>query len=54
LEKLAKNAGAMTASIEDARRRTRAVTKKLKGMETLEPLHANRLLALEEEEGASI
>jgi DNA recombination protein RmuC len=54
LEKLAKNAGAMTASIEDARRRTRAVTKKLKGMETLEPLHANRLLALEEEKGASI
>jgi DNA recombination protein RmuC len=46
LERLAKNAGTMTRTIEDARRRTRAVTRKLKGMETLQPEHAEALLEL--------
>ena len=56
LDKLAKNAGTMSRTIDDARRRTRAVTRKLKGMETLAPDDAEVLLGLtesEEHEGAS-
>ncbi len=44
LERLAKNAGTLSRTIEDARRRTRAVTRKLRGMETLAPDRADELL----------
>lgn len=44
LERLAKNAGSMSKTIEDARRRTRVVTKKLRGMEILAPEQAEALL----------
>ena len=57
LDKLAKNAGTMSRTIEDARRRTRAVTRKLRGMETLAPKAAEALLDLEDasrEDSASV
>ena len=55
LDKLAKNAGTMSRTIEDARRRTRAVTHKLKGLETLAPEQAEAMLdlAVSETEGES-
>ena len=40
----------MTSSIEEARKRTRVVTKKLKGLEMLEEEKAAALLAFEEVE----
>jgi len=48
LEKLARSAGTMGRTIEDARRRTRAVGRKLRDVETLGPLEAEELLAIEE------
>ena len=47
LERLAKNAGAMASSIEEARRRTRVVRTKLGGIEALEDDQAREILALE-------
>ncbi|MDE2007430.1 MAG: DNA recombination protein RmuC [Rhodospirillales bacterium] len=47
LERLAKNAGTMTNTIEDARRRTRAVTRKLRGVEAMEAEAAEQLLELD-------
>ena len=47
MERLSKTAGSMTKTIEDARRRTRVVVKKLKGMETLQPDQAEALLELD-------
>jgi DNA recombination protein RmuC len=46
LEKLSRTAGTMTRTIEDARRRTRSVGRKLKDMETMRPDHAEALLEL--------
>ena len=57
MERLSKTAGTMTRTIEDARRRTRVVVKKLRGMETLQPEHADALLELGrevEEEGEEV
>jgi DNA recombination protein RmuC len=48
LEKLARSAGAMGRTIEDARRRTRVVTKKLRDIETLGPVQAEAMLEIEE------
>ena len=48
LEKLARSAGTMGRTIEDARRRTRAVGRKLRDVETLGPVEAEELLAIEE------
>ncbi len=50
LEKLSKTAGTMGRTIEEARKRTRVVTKKLRGMEVLEETRAEALLGFEEEE----
>ena len=50
LEKLARSAGAMGKTIDDARRRTRAVGRKLKDVELLGPEQADELLALQDEE----
>ena len=49
LERLAKNAGTMTNTIEAARRRTRAVGRALRGVEAVEGAPAERLLELEPE-----
>jgi DNA recombination protein RmuC len=49
LEKLARGAGTMTKTIEDARRRTRAVGRKLREVELLGPGEADAVLALEED-----
>ena len=46
LDKLAKTAGVMSQTIEDARVRTRVVTRKLRGMETLPAEQAAGLLEL--------
>lgn len=46
LEKLSKNAGTMSKTIEDARRRTRAVGRKLRGVEELDAISADTLLEL--------
>jgi DNA recombination protein RmuC len=46
LEKLSKTAGTMATTIEDARRRTRVVGRRLREMETLEPERAEALLNL--------
>ena len=46
LEKLSKNAGMMSKTIDDARTRTRVVTKKLRSMETLDVQRAETLLEL--------
>jgi DNA recombination protein RmuC len=48
LEKLARSAGAMGRTIDEARRRTRVVSRKLRDVETLGPGQAEELLALEE------
>ena len=47
LERLSKNAGTMSKTIEDARRRTRAVGRTLRGVEALDAVSAERLLELE-------
>lgn len=49
LEKLSRNAGAMGKTIEDARRRTRAVGRKLQEIELPGPTQAEALLDLEED-----
>lgn len=49
LQRLAKQAGAMGNTIDDALRRTRAVDRKLKGVEALAPEAAREILGLEEE-----
>jgi DNA recombination protein RmuC len=46
LEKLSRNAGAMSRTIEDARRRTRIVGRKLREMETMRPERAAEVLEL--------
>jgi DNA recombination protein RmuC len=48
LEKLSRTAGTMSRTIEDARRRTRAVARKLRGIETMRPDHADALLEIGE------
>jgi DNA recombination protein RmuC len=48
LERLARSAGAMGRTIEDARRRTRVVARKLADIETLGPAQAEEILAIEE------
>ena len=47
LERLSKNAGTMSKTIDDARRRTRAVSRKLRGVEELDAAAADRLLDLD-------
>ena len=58
LEKLGKNASAMSSSIEEARRRTRVVARKLRGIEIPEANAAAALLELsdpgEEGQGAAL
>lgn len=49
LDKLAKNAGTMANTIEDARRRNRQVTRKLRGIEALEAGRAEEILELDAE-----
>lgn len=44
LERLAKQAGTFTSTIDDARTRTRAVDRRLRGLELLEPGAAEKLL----------
>ena len=48
LERLGRNASAMAGSIEEARRRTRVVARKLRGIEAPEPQAAAALLELSE------
>jgi DNA recombination protein RmuC len=50
LEKLGKQAGTFSSTIEKARTRTRAVGRKLREVEALEPLQAEAILAIEAEE----
>ncbi len=50
LEKLGKTAGTMGRTIDEARKRTRVVTRKLKGMEVLEEARAEMVLGFEDEE----
>ncbi len=52
LDKLAKTAGTMSRTIEDARSRTRVVTRKLRGMEMMDPEAAASILELDENEDA--
>jgi DNA recombination protein RmuC len=47
LERLAKQAGAFSNTIETARRRTRAVGRRLRGVEAIEPADAEQMLELE-------
>jgi DNA recombination protein RmuC len=49
LDKLGKQAGTFTNTIENARRRTRAVGRKLRGIEAVDVVTAERLLELETE-----
>jgi DNA recombination protein RmuC len=49
LEKLSRNAGAMGKTIEDARRRTRAVGRKLQDVELLGAAKSDELLELEDD-----
>ena len=49
LDKLGKQAGSFASTIERARTRTRAVSRKLRGVEAVEPHHAEQLLELEAE-----
>lgn len=49
LEKLGRNAGAMSNAIEEARRRTRVVARKLREVEAPDPAAAAALLELEEQ-----
>jgi len=53
LEKLARNAGAMGKSIEEARRRTRVVGRRLREVESLGPVESEAMLMLETEEKES-
>jgi DNA recombination protein RmuC len=53
LEKLARGAGTMSRTIEDARRRTRAVGRKLRDVELLDPTDSEQILALQDNEDAS-
>jgi DNA recombination protein RmuC len=48
LQRLAKQASAMGNTIDDARRRTRAVDRKLKGVEVLAPEAAREVLGIED------
>ena len=48
LERLGRNAGAMSNAIEEARRRTRVVARKLREVETPDPAASAALLELEE------
>src|ERR1700759_3337163 len=48
LERLAKQAGTFSNTIENARRRTRAVGRKLRGVEAVDSGRADRLLELDE------
>ena len=50
LEKLGKQAGTFSSTIDKARQRTRAVGRKLRAVEVLEPLQADAVLAIEAEE----
>jgi DNA recombination protein RmuC len=50
LEKLARGAGSLGKTIEDARRRTRAVSQKLRDVEVLGPGETDSILELSEEE----
>ncbi len=47
LDRLSRNAGTMSKTIDDARRRTRAVGRKLRQIEALDAVDADKLLALE-------
>ena len=47
LERLGKQAGTFSNTIEAARRRTRAVGRKLRGVEEIEAVRAETLLELE-------
>lgn len=47
LERLSRNAGTMSKTIDDARRRTRAVGRKLRGVEELDSAAAEQLLELD-------
>src|SRR5207253_1323292 len=47
LERLAKQAGTFSTTIESARRRTRAVGRKLRGVEVIEADRAEELLELQ-------
>jgi DNA recombination protein RmuC len=49
LDRLAKQAGTFTDTIETARRRTRAVGRKLRGVEAVDVVTAERLLELDTE-----
>jgi len=50
LDRLSKNAGTMSKTIDDARRRTRAVSRKLRDVEVLDGAEADRLLELDPED----
>ncbi len=50
LGKLAKQAGSFSNTIESARRRTRAIGRKLRGVEAVAPQEAERLLGLDGDE----
>ncbi len=50
LSKLAKQAGSFSNTIESARRRTRAIGRKLRGVEAVAPQEAERLLGLDGDE----
>jgi DNA recombination protein RmuC len=52
LSRLSKQAGTMSNTIDQARTRTRAVTRKLKGLEQVDAVRADLLLGLEEEVAA--
>ncbi len=54
LDKLSRNASTMAQTIEDARRRTRVVGQKLRGVETLAPDDADALLASPAADGKEI
>jgi DNA recombination protein RmuC len=49
LGRLAKQAGAFSSTIERARTRTRAVSRKLRGVEAVEAARADQLLDLDSE-----
>jgi DNA recombination protein RmuC len=50
LEKLARGAGSLGKTIEDARRRTRAVSQRLRDVEVLGPAESDSILELSEEQ----
>ena len=47
LDRLSKNAGTMSKTIDDARRRTRAVSRKLREVEVVDAVTADKLLELD-------